>query len=508
MRPGQRLGQYELICQTAQGGMASVWLARSTGPRGFKKVVAIKTMLPAVTDDPQAEQMFLAEAAVASRIDHPNVAQTLDLCEEGGALHQVMEWVGGETLGTVYSAAAARGGMPLSTAVRIVSQVAAGLHAAHELADASGKCVGLVHRDISPQNVLVGFNGVVKIVDFGIAKLTTHAASRTEQGELKGKIPYMAPEQIRLEAIDRRVDIFATGILLYLLTTGRHPFKRGTPEETAFAILSEEPVEPPSRLVENYSPRLERVLARALAKNPADRYATARELGEDLLRALPSSFKGSGHDEVRTYVQDLLPAHFAKHRDLMRVARDASEHSFESAPITIGEVFKETRKSSATLRAVAVSAHPTEPPPGIASSSETGTHAVPIVPRAPAKVALAIIGGGLCVALGFVALTRSSPRSAGSEAASAKPAEGVASQRRNTAEDGTAAPDAPPLPPGTAAPIAAPVAAPPAAPAVHEESLPVTTPKSSVIRPRVRVQKRPDNGSRTPSDGKDLKDPY
>jgi len=514
MRPGQRLGQYELICQTAQGGMASIWLARSVGSRGFKKVVAIKTMLPTSVDDPDAERMFLAEAAVASRIDHPNVVQTLDLCEDSGVLYLVMEWVGGETLGTVYSSAAARGGLPLGTAVRIVSQIAAGLHAAHELTDASGKCLGLVHRDVSPHNVLVGFNGVVKVVDFGIATLASESEDRDERGELKGKVPYMAPEQIRLESVDRRVDIFATGILLYLLTTGRHPFKRADAHETAMAILSDAPAEPPSSVLASYPPKLERVVQKALAKNPSHRYATARELGDDLLRALPPSFKGSGHEELRGYMQDLLPGHFAKHQQLVRVARDASESSFASAPLAIGQVFKETRRSSSTLRAVAVSARASgapnsaAPPPEPTAAPETGSHR-------SSKAVLLLDGAGLSVALGLVSLTHPSGRSNGSEQASASSVNSSSAPSPEPADVDPAIapqPSAAP-PPGTAAPAAAAAAqseeqSPPSPESTRRApSLPATVSKSINARPKPRLPRRAESRPGA-GDTQDLKDPY
>src|SRR5262249_53775395 len=162
-------------CPAAQGGMATVWLARLVGTRGFHKPVAIKTMLPSIREDPDAEKMFQTEAGLASRIRHPNVVEILDLGEENEGLYLVMEWIHGESLSQLLAAATKRGGVPLNIAIRIGAQVCAGLHAAHELADETGKPLGVVHRDVSPQNVLVGFNGTVKLVDFGIAKVTAEA---------------------------------------------------------------------------------------------------------------------------------------------------------------------------------------------------------------------------------------------------------------------------------------------------------------------------------------------
>ncbi|MCA9647064.1 MAG: serine/threonine protein kinase, partial [Myxococcales bacterium] len=168
IQPGQTLGRYEFLVPIAQGGMAAVWAARLHGTRGFSKTVAIKTMLPTISDDPMFEQMFLDEATIASNIRHPNVVQIQDLGEQNDILYLVMEWVDGEPLSAIRRAAAKEGGIPRNIAVRIVADACAGLHAAHELKDETGEPLGLVHRDISPQNILLTFDGQVKIVDFGV----------------------------------------------------------------------------------------------------------------------------------------------------------------------------------------------------------------------------------------------------------------------------------------------------------------------------------------------------
>jgi serine/threonine-protein kinase len=333
--------------------MATVWMARLLGTRGFQKPVAIKTMLPSIREDPDAEKMFLAEAAVASRIRHPNVVEILDLGEEDGVLYLVMEWIHGEALGVVLAAAAKRGGMPLSLAVRIGAQTCAALHAAHELTDDTGKPLGLVHRDVSPHNVLAGFDGVVKLVDFGIAKVTAEATHLTEMGMVRGKIAYMAPEQIRFERLDRRTDVFAAGILLYQLTTGRHPFKRSERNETALAICDDSPVEKPTSFLPSYPERLERVVVRALEKNPADRYATARELEEDLVRTMPPAQRGGSQEALQLYLRDLLPERLTYHAELIRRALAGDTGGF--APIPGARSGLPTAQSSSTLRAVSVS---------------------------------------------------------------------------------------------------------------------------------------------------------
>jgi serine/threonine-protein kinase len=419
LEPGQRFGRYELVCSAGQGGMASVWLARLVGTRGFHKPVAVKTLLPSVREDADAERMFQSEAAHASRIRHPNVVEILDLGEEGGALFLVMEWIHGEPLSTVITRASKRGGVPLGIAVRIGAQVCAGLHAAHELTDEEGKPLGLVHRDVSPQNVLVGFNGMVKLVDFGIAKATAEATHLTEMGVVRGKVAYMAPEQMRFEKLDRRTDVFAVGILLYVLTTGRHPFKRDERNETVRAICSEDPPEAPTRFLPGYPERLERVVLKALAKNPDERYATAQELGEDLMRTIPPS-RGTSQEELQKFTAELMPDRLAYHQDLIRRALGVQGlgPSPSGAP--------RTAHSSSTLRAVSVSdpASPSEGPvraePAEGAPAPERQLAVTLRPRSrKSTTVLALAAGALLGAVVLAAVTGARKSAETSGAASA-----------------------------------------------------------------------------------------
>ena len=195
VRAGLVLGRYELLTPIAAGGMAQVWAARLRGARQFQKIVAVKTMLPKLSEDAQFEQMFLDEASLASQIRHPNAVEIMDLGEAHGILYLVMEWIDGVPLNHLMKAAKIRGGVPLPIAARIAMQACAGLHAAHELHDERGRPVGLVHRDVSPQNLLVTYDGVTKVVDFGVAKATAlGTAAVTQAGQVKGKVSYMAPE--------------------------------------------------------------------------------------------------------------------------------------------------------------------------------------------------------------------------------------------------------------------------------------------------------------------------
>ena len=277
--------------------MAEVWAARLHGSRGFQRVVAVKTILSGIMDGSATEQMLLNEASLASRIQHPNVTATLDLGEQDGVLFLVMEWVDGEPLTVLLQHASRSGPIPLPIAINLIGQACQGLHAAHELRDDDGAPLGIVHSDVSPHNVLVAHTGTVKLVDFGIAKATHAGAGGTATGSVKGKFAYMAPEQVRGEALDRRADVFAVGILLYLLTTGQHPHKGATPAETIHRLLSETPI-PPSEWVENYPPALEQIVLKALNKPTRARFADARELFEALAQAVPQAFQPGFESEV------------------------------------------------------------------------------------------------------------------------------------------------------------------------------------------------------------------
>jgi eukaryotic-like serine/threonine-protein kinase len=324
---GQRrsLGRYELLVPIARGGMAMVWAARLRGSRGFEKLVAVKTMLPGMSDNAAFEAMFLDEAKLASRIRHPHVVEILDLGEEDRILYLVMEWVDGEPLNQIMNEAARRGGVPIAIGVRIVMQACAGLHAAHELKDEDGQPFGLVHRDVSPQNILVTYDGVTKVTDFGIAKAMARGGSSTGVGEVKGKVAYMAPEQASAGKADRRADIFALGIMLYQLATGTHPFRGDTDGETLANILLTDSVAFPRELAPGYPSSLEAVITKALARDPDQRFETASAMMRALDKALPPSMRGSAADEdVGAFVRSLLgESHEARKRELQVALRES-----------------------------------------------------------------------------------------------------------------------------------------------------------------------------------------
>src|SRR5258706_5437181 len=281
----ETVGRYAVVGRLAMGGMAEILLGRLLGPSGFERPVVIKRILPHLAEQTAFVEMFLDEARLAARIQHRNVVQVHELGREGRNLFIAMEYLEGENAaGLVRRSLVARSDLDCRHCAFIVAEAAAGLHAAHELRDPQGRPLGLVHRDVSPQNIFVSYAGGVKVLDFGIATAadrTTH----TEVGQLKGKFEYMSPEQCRGGPIDRRRNVFALGIVLYELLTRRRLFKRSSKLAVLEAVCRE-PLVPPSKVVAGIPPVLEHVVMRALARNPDERFATAAEMRKELLAAM------------------------------------------------------------------------------------------------------------------------------------------------------------------------------------------------------------------------------
>ena len=271
------LGKYEIVAYLASGGMAELYLARARGIEGFEKVVALKRVLPKLAEDPEVVTMFLDEARLAGSLHHPNLAQVYDIGKERGSYFFTMEYIHGEDLNTIVQRAARKGrGLSLSSSLFIATQVAAGLHHAHDKKGADGQPLGTVHRDVSPSNVMVTFDGAVKIVDFGVAKAVARR-TKTRSGSIKGKVGYLSPEQARGEDIDRRSDVFALGILLFELTTGTRLFDESHDYAVLSSLLTKDAPLPSSR-VPGYPAELEEILLQALRRDPAERYETAQDL--------------------------------------------------------------------------------------------------------------------------------------------------------------------------------------------------------------------------------------
>jgi serine/threonine-protein kinase len=317
-----RIGRYEVLGQLAAGGMAEILLARLSGPADFKRAVVIKRILRSYAANEAFVRMFLDEARIVASLRHPNVVHVQELGEHDGEAFLVMEYVAGENAASLLKRCVASG-EPLDPrlAAHLVAEVCAGLHAAHDLTDDDGRPQNLVHRDVSPQNVLVGYDGHVKLVDFGVA-LVDRRGTRTEPGEVKGKFDYMSPEQGLGKPLDRRSDLFSLGIVLYELSTGRRLFKRPSAAKSIEAICRE-PIVPPSRAMSGsakYPPKLEAIVMRALAKDPAARYATAAEMRLDLLEAAREIT--SPVEALADRMRRLFPDRIAEKEDLLRKVRE------------------------------------------------------------------------------------------------------------------------------------------------------------------------------------------
>ena len=329
-----RVGRYELIRPLAMGGMAELHLARTVGPDGAEQRVVLKQILPQHLTSPHFVDMFVDEARVASQLRHPNIVQVLDVGRDGARRFIAMEYLQGRDLRAVMRALPRGVGLPIKHAIDVAVDICAGLHYAHELTDSDGRARNIVHRDISPQNVIVTFTGQVKIVDFGIAKASDRL-TETRNGELKGKLRYMSPEQCRGEETDRRSDIFSTATLLWELTVGQKLFD-GSSDFQVMKALTDGAVTPPSQRVADYPPELERIILRGLALDPRDRWATAEEMG----RALRSLAEAHSFPFVAHSLSELMLSLFADDLETMPLAlhlggRSGSASDPHSAPTRV-----------------------------------------------------------------------------------------------------------------------------------------------------------------------------
>ncbi|MGE6762563.1 protein kinase domain-containing protein [Corallococcus interemptor] len=301
-----QLGKYQLVRKLATGGMAEVFLAKAAGPRGFEKTLVLKRILPHLAEDEAFVEMFLGEAQLAARLDHPNVVQIFDFGEVDGSYFLAMEYIDGPTLRRLIKRSTELK-QPLSPAVcaKMVASAAEGLAFAHELTDPeTGAPLGLVHRDISPENVLVSRQGAVKVVDFGIAKVAGQS-HRTATGVVKGKIAYMPPEQLQAKAMDGRVDVYALGIVLYELLTGKRPFDATTDVSMMQAILFE-PFVPALKRRPDLPEAMQRILERALAKDREQRYPDCRAFQADLERFVLSLGEPMGAYQIARLVAQVM----------------------------------------------------------------------------------------------------------------------------------------------------------------------------------------------------------
>jgi len=277
---GAMLDRYRIVRHVASGGMGSVWEGSFAGKYGFTKRVAIKTILPQLAGERRFTEMFLEEARLTSRLSHAHVAQVLDVGDHEGTMYIVFEWVDGESLEVLCRAAESRGeALPLDLALRVVADVCAGLHAAHELTSDDGRPLHVVHRDVTPHNVLVSRDGYAKVIDFGLAKARDRIGAPTRSGLVKGTPQFMAPEQALGHPVDRRADVFSAGALLFRVLAGHPPFPDR--ESLAAFIHGERAPELPPSTPEP----VRAVVFRAMRRDPAERFATAADMRLALERA-------------------------------------------------------------------------------------------------------------------------------------------------------------------------------------------------------------------------------
>jgi serine/threonine protein kinase len=300
--------------------MASIHIGRLLGPVGFSRTVAIKRMHEHYARDPEFVAMFLDEARIAARIRHPNVVSTLDVVAIENEIFLVMDYIQGESLASLLKLLKVRQQrIPLPILSKIVSEVLMGLHAAHEAHNEQGEPLLIVHRDISPHNILIGTDGVARVLDFGIAKAVGRMA-QTREGQIKGKLQYMAPEQINGKPASRTADIYAVGIVLWEAVSGRRLFKAENDVEAMYQILEQEP-ERLLAIAPDTPPALDELVARALQKNPADRFQTARDMALALDQATSTTSSGV----VGDWVQQLAGSQLQQRNKT--IARIESEHT-------------------------------------------------------------------------------------------------------------------------------------------------------------------------------------
>jgi serine/threonine protein kinase len=305
--------------------MATVFLGRISGAGGFQRFVGIKRLHPHLAREPEFIEMFLEEARLAARIHHPNVVPILEIGTSDQGYYIVMEYVEGDTFANLIARTAQSGRrMPVRIALRILVDVLAGLHAAHELADDDGKPLGIVHRDVSPQNILIGVDGSARLTDFGVARATSKL-STTRTGQLKGKLAYMAPEQARAaKDIDRRADIFAAGVVFWEALEGRRLFKGDGEADTLNKVLHE-PIPPLKNSGSSVAREIEAVLEGALDRERTRRFATAALFADALERAAHEVDAVATHKDVAAYLDEVLGSEIVAQRETVRALIARSE---------------------------------------------------------------------------------------------------------------------------------------------------------------------------------------
>jgi len=327
------VGRYALGEKIAAGGMATVHLGRIVGSLGYTRTVAIKRLRERFSTDPKFVSMFVDEARLTARVRHPNVVPTLDVVVDSGEVFVVLEYVHGEALHRLTRALPKGQGVPLRIAAGIAFGTLLGLHAAHDARNERGEPLRIVHRDVSPQNVLVGPDGVPRVLDFGVAKAIGRMRT-TEDKEVKGKIAYLSPEQVQGQALDQRTDVYAAAVVFWELLTGTRLFRADETPAVLYAILNGE-VEPPSKYASEVGPDVDTIVLRGLARKPDDRWPTARAMA----LALEACVAPATAPHIGAWVERIA------HDTLAQRARLIAATESGTSPATLDEVLAEIKAS-------------------------------------------------------------------------------------------------------------------------------------------------------------------
>lgn len=328
-----RFGRYQLLFRLATGGMAELYVGRLGGVQGFEKLVIIKLIHREHAENSSFVKMFIDEARLVAQITHPNVVQVIELGQIEGSYYIAMEYIHGESLEALCSKIQ----LPLPLCVRIIADAAAGLHAAHDLCSTEGKPLHVVHRDVSPSNILLGYDGVVKVTDFGVARARSNL-HKTQVGVLKGKYAYMAPEYIERETVDHRSDIFALGVLLYEITTNQRLFKASSENLTMRKVL-EGTIIPPTLIVKDYPEDLEHIVLTSLNRDPSLRYPTAQEMHNALEQYIVDSGQPALNSEIGELMRTTFSERIQRKRELLQLGQPS---------VTLPEIQEEPSVPSAS----------------------------------------------------------------------------------------------------------------------------------------------------------------
>ncbi|MBW2524292.1 MAG: serine/threonine protein kinase [Deltaproteobacteria bacterium] len=395
-----KIGRYPIVGRLATGGMAEILLGKVIGPSGFERPVVIKRALPHLAGQQAYVDMFLDEANIVAGIRHPNVVHVQELGQADGELFMVMEYLDGESAATLQRRLQKAGRqLPYGLASHIVSEACSGLHAAHELTDAEGRPLNVVHRDLSPHNIFITYSGQIKLIDFGVA-LALGRRTRTDAGQVKGKFAYMSPEQCTGRRVDRRSDLFSMGTVLYELSTGRRLFERSN-KVFVLAAICKQDFPPPSTLCDGYPPDLERVVLRALERNPDERYGTAAEMRKDLYRVVGAQeLETSPTDMLASMMEELFDSRITEKSNMIRLVKSGREiETVPAAHVDLDVDLPWVSQTAATLVA------PKRPAGGDAGlASEDATILSPAVRRR--RAAIAAVGGLTVAVLLALVLTR------------------------------------------------------------------------------------------------------